>query len=378
MMDRRRYAAWTLSLAACQFGGGGPIVTGGADVGAAETGGGSSGAAGDDGTAGPTPGGADAAGDDGSIDSTTGSADDGPTATGGDPDSTASSDDATTGAPGTALLEVVQAPTVDYGFVGVGATSALTLDISNTGTGNATELVSSISGPFTFVGGAYPGLGGDCGRTLGGGEQCSVEIAFEPGELGPAEGDLKLIYDDGASPNDTGAVLAGEGSGSTGELVVNGNGSACANSVPTAWTDTGPGSWRCDDGFGAFYDPSGFYGDGGPNNQTFVLEQNIDLLPFANAIATGAMEFDHGGFGRTLENQNDSYRMRVRYRDAMGAVVATVGSGWRDEAAWAEWSGTRELPATTVSAEFQLQCQKSSGTFCEAYLDDLTLIGTYP
>lgn len=82
-----------------------------------------------------------------------------------------------------------------FGFLDLGLDKILNVELTNSGTTDATAItVSSLSAPFSFAGGAYPGTGGDCGSTLAAGASCTLALKFSPSLAGFASGLLTLDY----------------------------------------------------------------------------------------------------------------------------------------------------------------------------------------
>lgn len=96
-----------------------------------------------------------------------------------------------------ALLTIVQPEPVDFGTMVVGGTGTQTLEILNQGGGVATGLNGQVSIPFSFTGGAFPGIGGTCAASLAASASCSVVIQAAPTTTGLASETLTLDYNDG-------------------------------------------------------------------------------------------------------------------------------------------------------------------------------------
>ena len=78
---------------------------------------------------------------------------------------------------------------LSFGIVAVGSSKELLCTITNNGEKEATHLgVSGVNGPFSFTGGSYPGIGGDCGDTLAPNASCRmacgkrIQQAFKRGK----------------------------------------------------------------------------------------------------------------------------------------------------------------------------------------------------
>ena len=99
-----------------------------------------------------------------------------------------------------AALSITDGPTYDFGTIAVGASNTHLFTISNSG-GVAASLVniSSLSAPFAFVGGAYPGTGGTCTGTIIAGTSCTINLSFTPIATGLFTDTIDIDHNDGAA-----------------------------------------------------------------------------------------------------------------------------------------------------------------------------------
>ncbi|MBI1860721.1 MAG: choice-of-anchor D domain-containing protein [Deltaproteobacteria bacterium] len=98
---------------------------------------------------------------------------------------------------GPANLVATNGP-IDFGTASVGGTVTANLTLSNNGGLLASApQPKSLTAPFTFLGGYYPGVGGTCGLVIQVGETCTVVLAFSPTSSGAATGELFLTYYNG-------------------------------------------------------------------------------------------------------------------------------------------------------------------------------------
>ncbi len=91
-------------------------------------------------------------------------------------------------------------PPWNFGTWGVASSHEFTL--ANDGLAAVTDLAdgAALAGSFAYAGsGAFPG-GGTCGSTLASGASCTVVVAFTPTGTGVVNGQLKIVYKDGATP----------------------------------------------------------------------------------------------------------------------------------------------------------------------------------
>lgn len=110
----------------------------------------------------------------------------------------------------TALIEVSDGPTYDFGNVANGSTVDKTFTLTNNGGVTATAIVGgAISAPYSFKGGTYPGTGGSCTGTLAATASCTVTVSFSPTALGASSGTLTVGYNNGVSAQNAVRNLSG-------------------------------------------------------------------------------------------------------------------------------------------------------------------------
>ncbi|MAV90582.1 MAG: hypothetical protein CL676_04120 [Bdellovibrionaceae bacterium] len=111
-----------------------------------------------------------------------------------------------------ASLTISNGPTYDFGNVTSLGYETVTLTITNSGGVAASSLSGSgLSGSFSFVGGGYPGTGGDCGGSLAAAASCDVVVKFLPTGLGPFTATLSMDYNNGAASQSATLDLQGTG-----------------------------------------------------------------------------------------------------------------------------------------------------------------------
>ncbi|MDA9951189.1 choice-of-anchor D domain-containing protein [Oligoflexaceae bacterium] len=87
---------------------------------------------------------------------------------------------------------------VDFGSPFVGESAEKTISIKNTGDRFASELSASVNSVhFSFKGGAFPGVGGNCTALLAPGNACTVVVVFKPMQVGLISSKLKLSFNNG-------------------------------------------------------------------------------------------------------------------------------------------------------------------------------------
>ena len=109
----------------------------------------------------------------------------------------------------------LSSPSIQFGTVGVGATSNLSLTISNTGTADLTLSVVSVSGAEFGVSGITTP------KTITAGQSLLAGLSFHPTTSGAATGTLTITSNDPTNPTTT-ITLGGAGSSATfGQLQAN-------------------------------------------------------------------------------------------------------------------------------------------------------------
>lgn len=90
--------------------------------------------------------------------------------------------------------------TYAFGTLAHTSSADVTFDVTNIGGQKASSLSSTLTTPFLFRGGAYPGHGGTCSLTLEAGDSCTVVVEFTPTSTAFATSstafaqDLKIHY----------------------------------------------------------------------------------------------------------------------------------------------------------------------------------------
>jgi hypothetical protein len=98
----------------------------------------------------------------------------------------------------------------DFGKIIQTQSSTKTITVVHSGPIAATSIsVSSLSAPYSFKGGTYPGTGGTCSDTLSSGS-CTMVIDFAPTTTGVKNQTLSLSYYNGNVNRTTTASLTGE------------------------------------------------------------------------------------------------------------------------------------------------------------------------
>lgn len=101
-----------------------------------------------------------------------------------------------------ANLEISEAPLYDFGVAAIGSTATHVLTVTNTGGFQATSILDTggLAAPFSYLGGAYPGTGGDCNISLAPAATCQVVIEFAPTVAANSSDTIAINYNDGLVP----------------------------------------------------------------------------------------------------------------------------------------------------------------------------------
>ena len=114
-----------------------------------------------------------------------------------------------------ALLSISDSEPFNFGSVAIGGVAEHTFTITNSGGQDATNVdITSISSPFVFKGGTFPGLGGSCvsaGTITSGGGNCTVVIEFAPSATGVITMAMNVDYYNGSLTTVESKTLQGNG-----------------------------------------------------------------------------------------------------------------------------------------------------------------------
>lgn len=273
-----------------------------------------------------------------------------------------------TGMPPTdgAILELSDAPVFEFAVTGPGQTTTHLFEIQNVGTTPATDIVPETMDPaFAFLGG-FPGMGGTCGSELQPGADCLIEVAYSPVKWGPDLGDMVINYGNAAADTQVITTLSGKCGGTTGNLLTNPSFDVSLD----GWSTT-QGSWSrtSSDSQGSYVAVAGGYG-------THVLRQNLNLDPWADAIATGNVTIVISGEHWSETPSNDPHGFAVATFTDAGAetvVYQEMMGSW----GWASHSGTTPMPSSAANLAYALVCQ-TNGTSCDGAFNDVSLQLQWP
>jgi hypothetical protein len=98
-----------------------------------------------------------------------------------------------------AYLSLDRAPLHTFPSTAIGVSIFVTIKVTNSGGLAASSLSStgSLAAPFSYKGGSYPGLGGNCATDLEVDEYCYVVVEFTPGATGLFTDTLEISYNNG-------------------------------------------------------------------------------------------------------------------------------------------------------------------------------------
>lgn len=285
-------------------------------------------------------------------------------------------DDTTDTRPVWPQLVLSDGPLYDFGDVDVGEQGQQLFAVTNVGTGAATGLAGvDLLAPFAYVGGSYPGDGGDCGDSLGPGEVCLLTVELVPASYGPVQALLQVVHDDG----DAGVELVGRGVGISDNLLINPGGER-QGTPPPGWSNTGVGVWVAGSSAEvvAMEDSATIYANEGPSGVEYVLEQVVEIPEEWLGLAeVGELRLSFVGFSRSRIG-SDEHRIRVEVRGARADVLDEHDSGWSTVPLWEELAFSSLAPGGARELVVELYCRKTAGALCSAFYDALELRLEYP
>lgn len=106
-------------------------------------------------------------------------------------------------------LTVLQAG-LDFGDRILNTIKTQFITITNDTSSPVSALSMTLSGPFAFSGGSYPGTGGTCGNTIPAAGDCTIAVGFNPTTAGIYSVQLSISYFDGKTMSMT-KLLTGTG-----------------------------------------------------------------------------------------------------------------------------------------------------------------------
>ncbi|HMN68444.1 MAG TPA: choice-of-anchor D domain-containing protein, partial [Bdellovibrionales bacterium] len=109
-----------------------------------------------------------------------------------------------------ATLAISDGPTYSFGTLAYGASSIKSFTVTNIGGVSASTIAGTgLAAPFTFVGGAYPGTGGDCGTALAPSGTCTITVEYNPTLAGTHSDTIEINYFDDVNNQSSTRNVAG-------------------------------------------------------------------------------------------------------------------------------------------------------------------------
>ncbi|MEO0335611.1 MAG: choice-of-anchor D domain-containing protein, partial [Pseudomonadota bacterium] len=111
-----------------------------------------------------------------------------------------------------ALITISETDPFDFGSIATGSSSTHTFTLTNAGGSAAVAMAEvGLSTPFGFLGGSFPGTGGDCGASLAAGATCNIVISFSPVVTGVSNDSIDISYNDGSTAQSSTRDVTGVG-----------------------------------------------------------------------------------------------------------------------------------------------------------------------
>ena len=112
----------------------------------------------------------------------------------------------------TATLEISPSTSYDFGDVTTSTSQDQTLTVTNSGLSEAINIeASTLTAPFEYKGGSFPGTAGTCTTTLDIDETCDIVLTFSPTVDGSATDEMILSYYNNSVITTATLALAGNG-----------------------------------------------------------------------------------------------------------------------------------------------------------------------
>lgn len=272
---------------------------------------------------------------------------------------------------GTAAMVTVSGN--DFGDVEYETIPTRDYTLTNEGGQTADNLSLVMDGPFLLD-------FDDCPDDLGPGDSCTATVSHNAATLGPFSGGLLVGYDSMDGPDDVTRELTADVTGETENLIDNPGFENCdIGASPAGWLPIAGGGLYCGGSWATPHQGSRFLSGGGPDENQDVFESRleVDLSPYIHAIGTGLMTFEFEGYAATTGENNDLYRLRVRFRTGGGVNREQINTGLLTGAIWTPRGDGRTVSTDVEEARIDLRCEKSGGFDCDAFFDTLSLVGRY-
>lgn len=100
----------------------------------------------------------------------------------------------------------------DFGKQSIGSVNNYSFTVTNTGRSAASQIVfGNFSAPFSFKGGSFPGIGGNCANVLQPDASCTIVVTFLPNALVVSNQEINIRYQDSFNIYSIPLTLKGEG-----------------------------------------------------------------------------------------------------------------------------------------------------------------------
>lgn len=269
---------------------------------------------------------------------------------------------------GAAYLEISEGPMFAFPKTAPNQVTPQLLELENKGDAKATNLEPQLDGvTFVFQGG-YPGPRGTCDEELQSGANCLLDVAFAPFAWGNNEGELTILYDSG-DEGAAGITLNGVCGGTSGNLLANPGFSGL-----NGWSEE-PSSWRSQYDLGVQSNVA-YAGESGSSE--FRLHQDVDISQWADHIDQGQIRVDASVSHRSSSPNNDLHRLHVTFLDGGGQVVGEIAPQLSGNVLWLDFSESMLAPTSARAVRFALECNKSGGSSCDAFFNDVNLLAHFP
>lgn len=111
-----------------------------------------------------------------------------------------------------AYISISDGTVYNYGSVRTGSSYDKQFTLTNSGGVDANSLVvSSLTAPYSFKGGTFPGTGGDCGTVLAPSSYCYIVVSFSPTAAGFSSDTISVSYWNGISTQSPTRGIQGSG-----------------------------------------------------------------------------------------------------------------------------------------------------------------------
>ncbi|MCB0367503.1 MAG: choice-of-anchor D domain-containing protein, partial [Bdellovibrionales bacterium] len=103
-----------------------------------------------------------------------------------------------------ASLAISDGPTYNYGNLAVGLSADKTFTVTNSGGVSASSVsAGTLTAPFSYKGGVFPGTGGTCTAIIPGLGNCTIVVTYSPTATGVHSDTISLNYNDGIGAQNT-------------------------------------------------------------------------------------------------------------------------------------------------------------------------------